>query len=144
MSAPNSIPERQQEVLEELGFFQGLDLYDELLAQAKFVEIIEAEKKTDDRLVKGCQSRVWLDGEMKNGLVHFTGDSDAFISKGMLGLLMRLYNDAPPRELLATSLDFLGATGLKSQLTMQRAGGLASIHDQMKRYALAFSSQAKP
>jgi cysteine desulfuration protein SufE len=143
MNETASITERQNEVVEELAFFQGMDLYDELLEQAKHVRLIDPEKKTDDLIVKGCQSRVWLDAELRDGRMCFTGDSDSFISKGMLGLLMRVFNDSDPRELMATNLDFLSTTGLKSQLTMQRAGGLAAIHDQMKRYALAFSSQAK-
>jgi len=91
--------------------------------------------------VRGCQSRVWLSAEHKNGVVHFTADSDAMITKGLVALLVRVLNDRTPQEILNTPLTFIDAIGLREHLSPNRSNGLVAMLDQMKRYAVAFSAQ---
>ena len=92
--------------------------------------------------MRGCQSRVWLNAEQKNGLVHFTADSDAMITKGLIALLVRVLNDRTPEEILNTPLTFIDTIGLREHLSPNRSNGLVAMLDQMKRYALAYSSKS--
>jgi cysteine desulfuration protein SufE len=142
MSTSTTLIQAQQEVVEEFAMFSDWqDRYEHLIELGKDLPVIAPEKKTDENIVRGCQSRVWLDAEEKNGLVHFTADSDAMITKGLVALLVRVLNDRTPQEILDTPLTFIDAIGLREHLSPNRSNGLVAMLDQMKRYALAFSAQ---
>jgi cysteine desulfuration protein SufE len=143
MSTSTTLIQAQQEVVEEFAMFSDWqDRYEHLIELGKDLPVIAPEKKTDENIVRGCQSRVWLDAEEKNGLVHFTADSDAMITKGLVALLVRVLNDRTPQEILDTPLTFIDAIGLREHLSPSRSNGLVAMLDQMKRYALAYSSKS--
>lgn len=120
------------------------DRYEHLIELGKELPLIAPEKKTEQNIVRGCQSRVWLDASNENGLVHYTADSDAMISKGLISLLVRVLNDRRPEEIINTPLTFIDQIGLREHLSPNRANGLSAMLDQMKRYALAFSTKNEP
>lgn len=135
-----TLEQAQQEIVEEfamLGDWQ--DRYEQIIEQGKHLALIDPAKKTDANLVRGCQSRVWLSADLRDGLLHFTADSDALITKGLVALLVRVLNDRTPEEILNTPLTFVDRIGLREHLSPNRSNGLASMLDQMRRYALAFS-----
>ncbi|MBK9175202.1 MAG: SufE family protein [Flavobacteriales bacterium] len=137
-----NIAQAQQEVVEEFALFSDWqDRYEHLIELGKDLPLIAPEHKVDDNLVRGCQSRVWLNAELKNKLVHFTADSDAMITKGIVALLVRVYNDRTPQEILGASTDFIDRIGLREHLSPNRSNGLSAMIDQMKRYALAYSAK---
>ena len=141
MTAPLS--QTQQELIDEFAMFSDWqDRYEHLIELGKDLPLIAPEKKTDENIVRGCQSRVWLNAEYINGVVHFTADSDAMITKGLVALLVRVLNDREPKEILDTPLTFIDAIGLREHLSPNRSNGLAAMLDQMKRYALAYSSKS--
>jgi cysteine desulfuration protein SufE len=143
MTDMSSIAQDQQEVVDEFAMFSDWqDRYEHLIELGKDLPLIAPEHKTDDNLVRGCQSRVWLSAEHKDGLVHFTADSDAMITKGIVALLVRVYNDRTPQEILGASTEFIDQIGLRAHLSPNRANGLSAMIDQMKRYALAYSSKS--
>ncbi|NUQ14255.1 MAG: SufE family protein [Flavobacteriales bacterium] len=138
-----SLVQTQQELIDEFAMFTDWqDRYEHLIELGKDLPLIAPEHKTDDNLVRGCQSRVWLHPEPQNGLIHFTADSDAMITKGIVALLVRVYNNRTPQEILGASTEFIDKIGLREHLSPNRANGLSAMIDQMKRYALADS--AKP
>lgn len=138
-----SLAQTQQELIDEFALFSDWqDRYEHLIELGKDLPLIAPEHKTDDNLVRGCQSRVWLHAEPKNGLVHFTADSDAMITKGIVALLVRVFNDRTPQEILGASTEFIDKIGLRAHLSPNRANGLSAMIDQMKRYALAYSSKS--
>ncbi len=143
MTATMNLIQTQQELIDEFAMFSDWqDRYEHLIELGKDLPLIAPKHKTDDNLVRGCQSRVWLNAEPKNDLVHFTADSDAMITKGIVALLVRVYNDRTPQEILGASTEFIDRIGLREHLSPNRANGLSAMIDQMKRYALAYS--AKP
>jgi cysteine desulfuration protein SufE len=143
MSTSSTLVQAQQEVVDEFAMFSDWqDRYEHLIELGKDLPLIAPEHKTDDNLVRGCQSRVWLAAEPKEDLVHFTADSDAMITKGIVALLVRVYNDRTPQEILGASTEFIDRIGLREHLSPNRANGLSAMLDQMKRYALAYSSKS--
>ncbi|MBS1583146.1 MAG: SufE family protein [Bacteroidetes bacterium] len=135
-----TIEQAQQEVVDEFALFSDWqDRYEHLIGLGKDLPLIAPAHKTEDNLVRGCQSRVWLHAKQENNLVHFTADSDAMITKGIVALLVRVYNDRPPQEILSASTAFIDRIGLREHLSPNRANGLSAMLDQMKRYALAYS-----
>lgn len=135
-----TLAQAQQEVVDEFAMLSDWqDRYEHLIEQGKDLPLIAPEHKLDENLVRGCQSRVWLHAEPTNGLIHFTADSDALITKGIVALLVRVYNDRTPQEILGASTEFIDRIGLREHLSPNRANGLSAMIDQMKRYALAFS-----
>ena len=143
MTSPLSLVQTQQELIDEFAMFSDWqDRYEHLIELGKDLPLIAPEHKTDDNLVRGCQSRVWLAAEPKEDLVHFTADSDAMITKGIVALLVRVYNDRTPQEILGASTEFIDRIGLREHLSPNRANGLSAMLDQMKRYALAYSSKS--
>lgn len=143
MSTTLTLAQTQQELIDEFALFSDWqDRYEHLIELGKDLPLIAPEHKTEDNLVRGCQSRVWLHARFQDGLVHFTADSDAMITKGIVALLVRVYNDRTPQEILAASTDFIDRIGLRAHLSPNRANGLSAMIDQMKRYALGYS--AKP
>ncbi len=143
MRRTSIIAQAQQEVVDEFALFSDWqDRYEHLIELGKDLPLIAPENKTDDNLVRGCQSRVWLHAAPQNGLVHFTADSDAMITKGIVALLVRVFNDRTPEEIIGASTDFIDTIGLRAHLSPNRANGLSAMIDQMKRYALAYSAKS--
>ena len=106
---------------------EWLDRYEYLIELGKALEPFPEEKKTEDRLIKGCQSRVWLDAELRDGLLWFTADSDAIITKGIISLLISVYSGLTPEEIADDDFAFIGEIGLKENLSPTRANGLVSM-----------------
>jgi len=139
----------QQEIVDEfamLGDWQ--DRYEQLIELGKELPLIAPEFKTEENLVRGCQSRVWLTADVSTSfdrtgqkVIHFTADSDAMITKGLVALLVRVLNDRTPEEILNTPLTFIDRIGLREHLSPNRSNGLVAMLDQMKRYALAYSTK---
>lgn len=135
------LTQAQQELIDEFAMFTDWqDRYEHLIELGRDLPLIAPAHKVDENLVRGCQSRVWLHAELKDGHVHFSADSDAMITKGIVALLVRVYNDRPPQEIINASTAFIDRIGLREHLSPNRANGLSAMIDQMKRYALAFSS----
>ena len=144
MTTSMTLAQTQQELISEFAMFSDWqDRYEHLIELGKELPLIAPEHKTDANLVRGCQSRVWLHAAPQNGLVHFTADSDAMITKGIVALLVRVFNDRTPQEILGASTEFIDKIGLRAHLSPNRANGLSAMIDQMKRYALAYSSTSR-
>lgn len=125
-----TLEERKAAVIEEFSMFdEWLDKYEYLIELGKNLEVFHEEQKTEDKLIKGCQSRVWLDYELRDGLLHFTADSDAIITKGIISLLISVYSDRTPAEIAADDFSFVESLGLKENLSPTRANGLVSMID---------------
>jgi cysteine desulfuration protein SufE len=137
-----SIQERQEEVIDEFSMFEDwMDKYEYLISLGKELPLIDESKKLDKNLIKGCQSRVWLDAQLKEGKVHFTADSDAIITKGIISLMIRVLTDSTPSEIAQANLYFIDKVGLKEHLSPTRSNGLVSMVKQMKLYALAYQTK---
>lgn len=115
--------------------------YKHLISMGKELEAFPEEQRKDENKVKGCQSQVWLHSEVRDGKVHFWGDSDASIVKGIVALLLQIYSDRTPAEILAIKQDFLEPIGLKQHLSMSRANGLSAMMKQIQFYALAYKTK---
>jgi cysteine desulfuration protein SufE len=107
----------------------------------KTLPLIAAEFKTDENTIKGCQSKVWLHSELQNGKIVFTADSDAIITKGIIAILIRVFSNQTPDDILSANTDFVDEIGLKEQLSPTRANGLVSMIKQIKMYALAYTAK---
>ncbi|MFC2175872.1 SufE family protein [Bacteroidota bacterium] len=137
-----SIEEKEQEIIEEFSLFgDWMDKYEHIIGLGKELPLIEPHLKTDDLLIKGCQSQVWLHAKLKDGKVIFSADSDAIITKGIISLLIRVLSEQTPETIINTDLNFVEHIGLKEHLSPTRANGLVSMIKQMKLYALAFRTQ---
>ena len=133
----------QEEIIEEFSVFdEWLDKYDYLIELSDSLPAIAAEHRTEDYVIKGCQSRVWVDARQNDGKVYFSADSDAIITKGIIALLIRVMNGRTPQVIIDMDLYFIDAIGLGENLSPTRSNGLLSMIKQMKMYALAFKSQA--
>jgi cysteine desulfuration protein SufE len=138
-----TIKEAQEEIVEEFSMFdEWMDKYEHIIELGKELPLIEDRYKTDDHLIKGCQSRVWLHAELVNGNVNFTADSDAIITKGIIGLVIRVFSGHTPKEIAETDLFFIDQIGLQEHLSPTRSNGLLSMLKQIKMYAIVFSSQS--
>ena len=127
----------QNELIEEFSFFEDwTQRYEYLIELGKSLPLIDEQYKTENHLIKGCQSQVWLHAEKQGNELVFTADSDAIITKGIVALLVRVYSGHTPEEILAAKTDFIDQIGLKEHLSPTRANGLVSMLEQMKRYAL--------
>ena len=132
----------QAELIEEFSLFEDwMDKYQHLIDLGKSLPLIHETVKTDDKLIKGCQSKVWLDAQMENGKVVFTADSDAIITKGIIAVLIRVYTHQAPEAIITANDSFIDEIGLKEHLSPTRANGLVSMIKQMKLYALAYQAQ---
>ena len=142
MSA-NLISNRQEEVIEEFSLFDDwMDKYEHLIELGKDVPAIDPARKTDEHLIRGCQSKVWLAAdETSSGTVAFTADSDAIITKGLVGLMVRIFSGAEARAIAEAELHFLDAIGLHQHLSPTRSNGLASMVQQMRLYAAALAAR---
>jgi cysteine desulfuration protein SufE len=137
-----SIESRQQEIIEEFGMFsEWMEKYEHIIELGKELPLIDPQYKTDDNLIKGCQSRVWLHAEKdESAHVRFTADSDAIITKGLVALVIRVLDGSGPKEIAEADLHFVNDIGLGAHLSPSRSNGLASMIKQMKIYGLAFSA----
>jgi cysteine desulfuration protein SufE len=139
-----TIAETEQEIIEEFELF-GDDWegkYEHLIELGKSLPVIDPQYKTDDKLIKGCQSRVWMRSELKNGKIFFTADSDAIITKGMVALMIRVLSEHTPEEIIKAEMAFVDKIGLKEHLSPTRANGLVSMIKQMKLDALVLSQKS--
>lgn len=137
-----TIQETQDEIIAEFSDFDDwLDRYQLLIDLGSEQEPLPAEYKTDNNLIEGCQSRVWLQADYLDGKVHFRAESDAMIVKGIVSLLIKVYSGHTPDEILNTEPYFVEAIGLKEHLSPTRSNGLLAMIRQMKLYALAFKAK---
>ena len=137
-----TIQETQDEIIAEFSDFDDwLDRYQLLIDLGSEQEPLPAEYKTDNNLIEGCQSRVWLQADYVDGKVHFRAESDAMIVKGIVSLLIKVYSGRTPDEILNTEPYFVEAIGLKEHLSPTRSNGLLAMIRQMKLYALAFKTR---
>jgi cysteine desulfuration protein SufE len=138
-----SINEIQDEIIEEFsGFDDWMDKYQLLIDLGNEQEPLEEKYKTEQNLIDGCQSRVWLQADFEEGKIHFKAESDALIVKGIVTLLIRVLSDHTPQEILDADLYFIDEIGLKEHLSPTRSNGLVAMVKQMRVYALAFSTKA--
>ncbi len=134
----------QEELIDEFSMFEDwMQRYEYMIELGKSLPLIDENLKTDDKLIKGCQSKVWLNSEMKDGKIIFTADSDAIITKGIIAVLVRVFSNQKPQAILDANTDFIDEIGLKEHLSPTRANGLVSMIKQMKMYALAYQTQLK-
>lgn len=132
-----SIEAIQQEIIEEFAIFDDwVDKYEYLIDLGKEVPMIEEAKKTEDRLIEGCQSRVWVDAQKIEQKVVFTADSDAIITKGIISLLIRVLSNQTAEDIVKTELHFIAAVGLQEHLSPTRANGLVGMIKRLKSEAL--------
>ncbi len=138
------IKEIQDEIIDEFSMFDDWDeRYQYVIDLGKSLPLIDEKYKDDDHIVKGCQSKVWLHAEEKDGKIVFTADSDAIITKGIIAILVRVFSGQSPAEVLNAEMGFIDEIGLKEHLSPTRANGLVSMIKQIKMYALAFDSKLK-
>ncbi|MCW5518312.1 SufE family protein [Aureitalea sp. L0-47] len=139
-----SIKESQEELIEEFALFDDwMEKYEHLIELGKSLPMIDPSLKTDERIIKGCQSKVWLDATLEDDKVIYTADSDAIITKGIVAVLIRVFSGNSPEEITEADLGFIDEIGLKEHLSPTRANGLVSMIKQMKLYAVAFQAQLK-
>ena len=132
----SSLEERKAAVLEEFSMYdEWLDKYEYLIELGKSLEAYPESEKTDDKMIKGCQSRVWLNHWMDRGKLYFGADSDAIITKGIISLLIRVYSGATPAEIAADDFAFIADLGLKENLSPTRANGLVSMMETIRKTA---------
>ncbi len=132
-----NIEEKQREIIEEFDIYDDwMDKYEYIIDLGKSTPTLAEDKKTQDRIIEGCQSRVWLDVEIKDQKMYFYADSDAIITKGIIGLLIRVLNEESPETVVKTDLHFINEIGLHEHLSPTRSNGLASMVKKMKTLAL--------
>lgn len=138
-----TINEIQDEIIEEFsGLDDWMDKYQLLIDLGSEQVPLDEKYKTEQNLIDGCQSRVWLQADYTDGVIHFTAESDALIVKGIVALLIRVLSDHTPQEILDADLYFIETIGLKEHLSPTRSNGLVAMVKQMRAYALAFSAKA--
>jgi cysteine desulfuration protein SufE len=131
-----TLEEKKQQVIEDFSLYdEWLDKYEYLIELGKSLAPFPERKKTEDRLIKGCQSRVWLDSELREGRLYFSADSDAIITKGIISLLIDVYSGRTPEEIAADDFGFVADIGLKENLSPTRANGLVSMIETIKNVA---------
>lgn len=137
-----NIKDIQNEIVEEFSMFDDwMDRYEYIIELGKGLPIIEEQYKTEDNIIKGCQSKVWVHAEEKEGKVVFSADSDAILTKGIIAILIRAFSNQTPADILAANTDFVDEIGLKEHLSATRANGLVSMIKKIKMYALAFGAR---
>ena len=137
-----TINEAQDEIIGEFSVFdEWLDKYEYLIELSGSLPAIGEEHKNEQFLIRGCQSRVWVDAELRDGKIYFTADSDAIITKGIIALLIRVLSGRTPLEIVDSDLYFIDRIGLRENLSPTRANGLLAMIKQMKLYALAYQNK---
>lgn len=137
-----SIKDTQNDIIEEFSMFDDWEeRYQYMIDLGKSLPIIEDQYKTDNNIIKGCQSKVWVHAEMNDDKVVFTADSDAIITKGIIAILIRVFSNQHPKDIIEADTDFIDQIGLKEHLSPTRANGLVSMIKQLKMYAIAYQTQ---
>lgn len=137
-----TIKEIQNEIIDEFSMFDDwMQRYEYIIELGKSLPLIKEEYKTDENLIKGCQSKVWLQGEQKEDKIVFTADSDAILTKGIIAILIRAFSNQKAEDIIKADTDFIDEIGLKEHLSATRANGLVSMIKNIKMYALAFDSK---
>ena len=137
-----TIQEKQQEVIDEFSMFDDwMQRYEYMIELGKSLPLIDEKYKIDENLIKGCQSKVWVHAELEGDKLVFTADSDAIITKGIVAILIRVFSDQHPSEIIEADTKFIDEIGLKEHLSPTRANGLVSMIKQLKMYAVAYQTQ---
>lgn len=137
-----TIAEKESRIISEFEMFDDwMDKYSYLIEMGKSLPMVDEHYKTEQYLITGCQSQVWLHASFVDGKVFFTADSDAIITKGIVNLLIQVLSDETPEDILVADMDFIDTIGLKEHLSPTRSNGLTSMIKQMKLYALAFKTK---
>jgi len=137
-----SIETIKSDIISEFSLFEDwMEKYEYIIELGKSIPLIDPKFKTDDNLIKGCQSKVWMHAELKNNNVLFYADSDAIITKGIIAILIRVFSNQNPKNILESDTKFIDEIGLKEHLSPTRANGLVSMIKQIKIYALAFKNK---
>ena len=132
----------QNEIIDEFSMFDEWDeRYQYVIDLGKSLPLIDDQYKTEDNIIKGCQSKVWLHAEQNDGNIVFTADSDAILTKGLIAIMIRVFSNQKPQAILDATTDFVDEIGLKEHLSPTRANGLVSMIKQIKMYALAYSAK---
>ena len=132
----------QEEIVEEFTMFEDwMQRYEYMIELGKSLPLINEQYKTDDNIIKGCQSKVWVHAELEKDKLVFTADSDAIITKGIIAILIRVFNNQKPVDIIEANTDFIDEIGLKEHLSPNRANGLVSMIKQLKLYAVAYQTQ---
>ena len=137
-----TIKEIQNEIIDEFSMFDDwMQRYEYIIELGKSLPLINEEYKTDENLIKGCQSKVWLHGEQKDDTIVFTADSDAILTKGIIAILIRAFSNQNAEDIINADTEFIDEIGLKEHLSATRANGLVSMIKNIKMYALAFNAK---
>lgn len=138
-----SIKELQDEIIADFDMFgDWMEKYEYIIQLGKDLPLIEEQYKTDENLIRGCQSRVWLHADYQDGIISFTADSDALITKGLVSLMIGVLSGHSPKEIVDAEIYFIDAIGLRSHLSPTRSNGLLSMLKQIKLYALAYQAKS--
>ena len=136
------IKEIQDEIVEEFSLFEDwMQKYEYMIDLGKSIQLIQPKNKIDSNLIKGCQSKLWLFAELKKGKIIYSADSEAIITKGIAAILLRVFSNQTPLDVLNADVNYINEIGLKEHLSPTRANGLVSMVKQMKYYALAYSNK---
>ncbi|ADV48926.1 Cysteine desulfuration protein SufE [Cellulophaga algicola DSM 14237] len=137
-----NIKEIQNDIVDEFSMFDDwMQRYEYMIDLGKSLPLIEAQYKTDDNIIKGCQSKVWVHADLKDNKLVFTADSDAIITKGIIAILIRAFSNQKPKDIIDADTAFIDEIGLKEHLSPTRANGLVSMIKQIKLYAIAYQTQ---
>ncbi len=137
-----TIQEIQADIIDEFSMFDDwMQRYEFIIDLGKSLPLIEGQYKTEDNIIQGCQSKVWVHGELAEDKIVFTADSDAILTKGIIAILIRVFSNQKPADILEANTDFIDEIGLKEHLSPTRANGLVSMIKQIKMYALAYSQK---
>ena len=140
----NSIKAIQDEIIEEFSLFEDwMQRYEYMIELGKSLPLIDEKYKTEEYIIKGCQSKVWVHADLKDDKIEFTADSDAIITKGIIAILIRSFSGQPPQAILDADTSFIDKIGLKEHLSPTRANGLVSMIKQIKLYAVAYQAKAE-
>ncbi len=133
----------QDEIVDEFSMFDDwMERYEYIIELGKKLPLIHEEFKTEDNLIKGCQSKVWLKGEQSEDKIVFTADSDAILTKGIIAILIRVFSNQSASDIIDADMSFIDEIGLKEHLSPTRANGLVSMIKNIKMYAIAFNAKA--
>lgn len=136
------IQDIQNEIVDEFSMFEDwMQRYEYMIELGKTLAPMDETHKTDDNIIKGCQSRVWVHADLKDNKIVFTADSDAIITKGIIAILIRAFSNQKPKAILEANTAFIDEIGLKEHLSPTRANGLVSMIKQLKNYALAYQAK---
>ncbi|WP_430614639.1 SufE family protein [Flavobacterium sp. JP2137] len=136
-----TIAQIQEEIVEEFSMFEDwMQRYEYMIELGKSLPIIDEKYQTEENLIKGCQSKVWLHAEYTEGKVLFTANSDAILTKGIIAILIRVFSGQTPKDIFEAKMDFIDEIGLKEHLSPTRANGLVSMIKQIKMYSVAFQA----